>query len=57
MVSFKEIIANKIGEATKAKYYLSDRIKFMFKEQSNMSSDQKIQEVETILSKIILPHI
>lgn len=32
MVSFKDIISNKISDSLKAKEYLSERIKFMFKE-------------------------
>ena len=57
MISFKDIIVNKIKNSDKAREFLSDKIKFMFKEHSGMSKDQKLKELDQILSKIILPHV
>ena len=57
MVSFKDIILNKIDSSEKAREFLSDKIKFMFKEHSGMSKEQKLRELDQIIRKIILPHI
>lgn len=37
--------------------FLSSRIKYLFKIETEKSSGQKVQEVKDILSKIVLPHI
>lgn len=39
MISFKDIVAHKINTQDKAREFLSDKIKFMFKEHSGMSKE------------------
>ena len=56
-LSFEYLIKHSIITQEDALEFLSNKIKYLFKVHEKKSLKKKIEEVQNILSKIILPHI